>query len=150
MELSTFDDFVKFAIEKEEEAIKYYGEMIDEARIPGIKKLLQELQEEERNHKKILLDLTGGKVESFEPAKVVDLKISDYQEEESLDKDMDFQQLLVFAAKKEQKAVELYSGLAEEAKEERLKKLFLFLVEQERNHKLKLEIEYEKHVLTED
>ena len=150
MELSTFNDVVRFAIKREEAAIKNYGEMMDVAKIPGLKKLLQELQEEERNHKKILTDLTEGKIESYEPEKVIDLKISDYQEEEPLDPDMDFQELLIFAAKKEQQAIELYSGLAGKVEEEKLKKLFLFLIEQERNHKLKLETEYEKHALKED
>jgi len=145
--MNTFDEVIAFAIKREEDAIQGYGSMIEVAKIPGISKLLQELQEEERKHKKLLQELTEGKVESYTPTKVIDLKISDYLEEDTLGAEMDFQQLLIFAAKKEQNAVKLYSKLAEEAESEELKKLFDFLVEQEKSHKLKLETEYEKHVL---
>lgn len=150
MKLSTFKDVINFAIKREDDAIHGYGSMIALTKIPGVKKLLQELQEEERNHKKLLQDLTKGKIKSYEPTNVVDLKISDYLVEEPLDADMDFQQLLIFAAKKEQKAVELYSDLAKKSQAEKLRKTFEFLVEQEKSHKLKLEKEYEKHVLKED
>ncbi|MFB0566500.1 MAG: ferritin family protein [Candidatus Aminicenantaceae bacterium] len=150
MKLSTFDDAVQFAIKREEEAIQGYGRMIEVTETPGVQELLMDLQGEERNHKKMLQDLTEGRVESYEPAGVVDLKISDYLEEETLDVDMDFQTLLIFAAKKEQKAVELYSDLAQNAKNEELRRLFEFLIEQEKSHKLKLETEYEKHVMMED
>jgi len=150
MKLSTFRDVINFAIKREEEAIHGYGNMIDLAKTPGVKKLLQELQEEERNHKKLLQDRTKGKVKSYELMNVVDLKISDYLVEEPLGADMDFQQLLIFAAKKEQGAVELYSDLAKKSKAEELRRLFEFLTEQEKSHKLKLETEYDEHVLEED
>jgi rubrerythrin len=148
--MNTFNDVINFAIEREENAIQGYGSMIEVAKTPGISKLLQELQDEERNHKKLLQELTEGKVESYKPTQVIDLRISDFLEEDTLDAEMDFQQLLIFAAKKEQNAVKLYSKLAEEAESEELKKLFKFLVEQEKSHKLKLETEYEKHVLESD
>ena len=150
MKLSTFKDVINFAIKREEEAIHGYGNMINLAKNPGAKKLLQEVLEEEKNHKKLLQGLTEGKVESYEPTNVIDLKISDYLEEEPLDADVDFQQLLIFAAKKEQKAVVLYSELAKKSKAKELRNLFEFLVEQEKSHKLKLETEYDKHVLEED
>ena len=51
---------------------------------------------------------------------------------------------------KEQDAVELYSTLERNADDEELKKLFQFLIQQEKAHKLKLESEYEKHVLEDD
>jgi rubrerythrin len=63
---------------------------------------------------------------------------------------MTFQDLLIFAAKKEQEAVDLYSNLEENAEDDELKKLFQFLAQQEKAHKLKLEKEYEEHVLEED
>lgn len=150
MKLSTFKDVINFAIKREEEAAHGYGSMIDLAKTSGLKKLLQELQEEERNHKKLLEDLTQGKVGSYEPAKIVDLKISDYLVEETPGVDMNFQELLIFAAKKEQRAVELYSDLEGKSKAEELRKLFAFLAEQEKSHKLKLETEYDKHILEEN
>ncbi len=145
--MQTFEDFIEFAIKREEEAIKAYGDLAGVAKTPGLKKLLLDLQEEERNHKKLLQDITEEKVESLEIKEVDDLKISDYLEEEPPSPDMNFQDLLILAAKKEQRAVDLYSDLERKVSKKELKKLFEFLTQQEKSHKLKLEEEYEKHVL---
>ena len=86
-------------------------------------------------------------MKSLEIKEVEDLKISDYLVEEPPSPDMNFQDLLILAAKKEQKAVDLYSDLERKVSKKELKKLFEFLIQQEKSHKLKLEEEYEKHVL---
>jgi len=86
----------------------------------------------------------------LEIKEVTDLKIGDYLTEEPPTDDMTFQDLLIIAAKKEQEAVEIYSTLERNADVEELKRLFQFLIQQEKAHKLKLESEYEKHVLEED
>jgi len=145
--MQTFEDFIEFAIKREEEAIKAYGDLAGIAKTPGLKKFLLDLQEEERNHKKLLQEITEEKVESLEIKEVDDLKISDYLVEEPPSPDMNFQDLLILAAKKEQKAVDLYSDLERKVSKKELKKLFEFLIQQEKSHKLKLEEEYEKHVL---
>ena len=147
MGAESFEDIIAFAIKKEEEAIDSYGSMAEKAKSPGIKELLLELQEEEKNHKKLLQKITEEKIESLKIKDVTDLKISDYLVEEPPSPDMSFQDLLILAAKKEQRAVELYSDLGNKAEEEELKKLFDFLVMQEKSHKLKLEKEYDTHVL---
>jgi rubrerythrin len=145
--MQTFEDFIKFAIKREEEAIKTYGDIASIAKTPGLKKLLLELQEEEKNHRKLLQNITEEKIELLEIKEVTDLKISDYLVEETPSADMNFQDLLILAAKKEQKAVDLYSDLERKVTKKELKKLFEFLIQQEKAHKLKLEEEYEKHVL---
>jgi len=147
---SSFETIIQFAIQREEEAARGYQEMMGRAKDPGLKKLLQELQREEDNHKKLLQGLTKEKVEHRKLKRVTDLKISDYIVEEPLEAGMNFQDILIFAAKKEQKAVELYSTLASQSKREDQKKLFEFIGEQEKSHKLKLETEYEKNILQED
>lgn len=147
MELNSFDQIVKFAISREEAAIKAYGDMGERAQFPGLKELLMELQDEEKNHKKLLENISEGQVQDLEIKEVPDLKISDYLTEEPPTDDMNFQDLLILAAKKEQQAVELYSALEKSADDEELKKLFQFLIQQEKAHKLKLESEYEKHIL---
>jgi rubrerythrin len=147
MDLSNFKEIIEFAIEREQDAIDAYGSMSEKAKMPGLKEMLLDLQQEEMKHKDLLQEITEKKIESLEIHDVIDLKISDYLVEEPPSAEMTFQDLLIFAAKKEQSAVAMYSALAEKSKSEELKKLFEFLVEQEKNHKLKLESEYEKHVL---
>jgi rubrerythrin len=94
--------------------------------------------------------LTKVKVEAAASKNVKDLMISDYLVEEPLTPDMNFQDLLIFAAKKEKKAADLYSDLAKSSKTKGQKALFEFLAKQEKAHKLRLELEYERHVLWED
>jgi len=147
MDLKNYDEIIKFAISREEAAIDAYGDMSEKAKTPGLRELLLELQGEEKNHKKLLEDITQEQIGSFKTEDVIDLKISDYLTEEPPSEDMTFQDLLILAAKKEQEAVELYSKLAEGSDNEELKKLFNFLITQEKSHKLKIESEYEKHVL---
>ncbi len=147
MDLKNYGDIIKFAISREEAAIEAYGDMSESAKTPGLKELLLELQGEEKHHKKLLQEITPGQIETFKKEKVIDLKISDYLTEEPPSGDMTFQDLLIFAAKKEQEAVELYTRLAESSENPDLKQLFDFLITQEKNHKFKLEKEYEQHVL---
>lgn len=150
MELKDYNDVIKFAISKEEAAIKAYSDMSDIAKTPGLKELLLDLKEEEKHHKKLLQEITSDQINSFKKEEVIDLKISDYLTEEPPSEDMNFQDLLIFAAKKEQDAVALYTMLGEKSENPDLKQLFDFLITQEKTHKLKLEKEYEKHVLEDD
>jgi len=150
MEIKSYDDAIKFAIQREEEAIKAYGDLSEKAKVPGLKDLLLELQGEEKNHKKLLLNITQEQIASFEKTDVIDLKISDYLTTEPPGEEMTFQDLLIFAAKKEQNAVDLYTSLRDRTENNELKRLFEFLITQEKSHKLKLEEEYEKQVLSDD
>jgi rubrerythrin len=150
MDLRNYEDIIKFAISREEEAIDAYGDMSEKTKTPGLRELLLELQGEEKNHKKLLEDISEEQLASFNSEEVIDLKISDFLTEEPPSEDMTFQDLLILAAKKEQEAVELYSKLRDDTDNEELNKLFEFLITQEKSHKLKLEKEYEKHVLGDD
>ena len=150
MEFNDFGDVIKFAIAREEDAVEAYGSMSEKAKSPGLKELLLELQEEEKNHKKLLVELTPQRIASLKPESVIDLKISDYLVEEPVGAEMNFQDLLIFAAKKEQSAVELYTKLKNSTDDADLQKLFDYMAEQEKAHKFKLEVKYEEHVLEED
>ena len=147
MKFSSFQEIINFAIEREKEAYKAYGKMIERAETPGLRKLLSELQAEEKGHKRLLQNISKEKIESFKIKEVEDMKITDSLAEEKPSEDMNFQGLLILAAKKEKKAIDLYTSLGKKAKTEELKKLFDFLVQQEKTHKLRLEEEYERHVL---
>jgi rubrerythrin len=150
MEFSTFDDVIQFAIKRETEAAQGYSRLRKIAQEESAKKLLQDLEGEEKKHKRILQGLTKAKVDVSASKDIQDLKISDYLIEEPLGPEMNFQDLLIFAAKKEKKAVELYQDLAKITEKKEQKKLFEFLAKQEKTHKLRLELEYEKRVLWED
>jgi rubrerythrin len=150
MKFGNFKDIVKFAIQREEDAAKNYGKLRTIAKEEAAKRLLTDLQQEEKHHKKILQGLTTVRVEKSAQKNVKDLMISDYLVEEPLTAEMNFQDLLIFAAKKEKKAADLYSKLAKSSANKGHKTIFEFLAKQEKAHKLRLELEYEKHVLWEN
>ena len=146
----SFEDIVAFAVAREEEAAAGYADMMASAETPGLKELFRELRDEEREHKRLLEGLDPAGAASLEPATARDLGITDRLRAEPPHPDMTFQDALIFAARKEDQAARLYAGLAAGAGREDDRKLFAFLAGRERLHKLKLETEYDKRVLTED
>lgn len=150
MKFGSLKAVLDFAIQREEEAARNYGRLCRIAKEQSAKKLLADLRDEEENHKRILQGLTKTRVRASAGKDVKDLMISNYLVEEPLTPDMNFQDLLIFAAKKEKKAADLYSDLAKTSLVKDEKALFEYLAKQEKAHKLRLELEYEKHVLWED
>lgn len=150
MKFGSLKAVLDFAIRREEEAARNYGRLCRIAKDQGAVKLLSDLQDEEKNHKRILQGLSQVGTRALPAKDVKDLMISDYLVEEPLTPEMNFQDLLIFAAKKEKKAIYLYSNLARKSQTKEQKALFEFLAKQEKAHKLRLELEYEKHVLWED
>ncbi len=64
--------------------------------------------------------------------------------------DMDYQDILAVAMKREERAHNLYSTLASNTDDAELKKVFEVLAQEEAGHKLALENEYDEHVLTDN
>ncbi len=150
MTFASTAEILRFAIEREEEAVQSYGDLARDAADPVLKTLLLELQTEEKNHKRLLENIVDGKAMAFTDREIPDLKLSDDVIEEPLGPDSGFQDLLIFAARKEAKAIELYSGLRDAASDPEFRRLLAFLIQQEKGHKLRLEQEYEKQILQED
>ncbi|OGD15240.1 MAG: hypothetical protein A2V76_05435 [Candidatus Aminicenantes bacterium RBG_16_63_14] len=143
-------DIISFAIGREIEAAEGYARMAGLAKTPGLREFLLFLRAEEESHRRLLEELTEEQLAGLQPSFVPDLRISDFLVEEKLVGDMSLQELLIFAAQKEKKAVELYRALARMAEASGQHKVFEFLAGQEQAHKLKLEAEYEKHILQEN
>lgn len=144
-----FEDIIAFAVAREEEAAAGYADMMAAAETPGLKELFRELRDEEGDHKRLLEGLDPVGAGSLEPAAVEDLGITDSLKAEPSHPDMSFQDALIFAARKEEQAARLYAGLAEGTGRAEDRKLFEFLAGREKLHKLKIETEYDKRVLTE-
>jgi len=66
-----------------------------------------------------------------------------------MDKPLDLQSAWLLAIQKEQEARDTYAELADLVDDASLKSLFSFLVEQEEDHKRRLEQEYDKMFLSE-
>jgi rubrerythrin len=149
--LSTVDEILDFAIRQEQAAVDLYTGLAAQAKSPGIKKMFEEFAGEERGHKVKVQEVKAGKRLMGPSEKpVMDLKISDYTVDQDPGPDADYQQVLIFAMKKEKAAFRLYTDLATKTDDSGLKSLFLGLAQEEAKHKLRFEIEYDEHILKEN
>ena len=82
--------------------------------------------------------------------KIVDLKIADYVVDIEISTDMDYQQALIVAMKKEKAAFRLYTNLANIVDDPNLSTVFQALAQEEAKHKLRFEIEYDDNILSEN
>lgn len=143
------DGLLDFAVQKEEEANKFYNDLAGKMDRPSMRQVFQDFAKEELKHKEKLLGVKAGK--SLEPAekKVVDLKIGDYLVDVAPSEDMDYQEALILAMKKEKASFKLYTDLAATTEDGNLESLMLGLAQEEAKHKLRLEMEYDENFLTE-
>jgi len=147
MDTMRFREIIDFAIEKEQEAIDAYTQASGMVKRSNVREMLLGLAKQEEGHKRRLMSIDQGRVSQSHVEKVPDLKIADYTDNVAVTADMDYQDVLVAAMKREEKAHNLYSTLASNTADAELKHLFEVLAEEEARHKLALEKEYDDHVL---
>ena len=148
---STYNEIIAFAIDKEQEAIDLYSDLAGRAQSPSGKILFKELADMERGHRTRLERLDMAYFSSQEVKPPEDLKIADYLVDVELTPDAPYQDIILFAAKREKAAFELYTDLARiYVSIPDIKKVFDILAQEEAYHKLKLEREYDEVVYKED
>lgn len=143
-------DIVAFAVAREIDAAAGYARIADRAGTPGLRRLAEELRDQELEHRRLLEGLTAAALSRLGAGSAPDLLIVDGLADEPLAADMTLQEMLIFAAKKEAQAIALYESLARLAGSSGPEGLFRFLVGQEREHKLRIEAEYERRILMEN
>ena len=143
-------EILAFAIQREIDAAAGYATISATAATPALRQLADDLRGQEESHRRLLEGLTPEAVRELDASFVPDLHIVDALADEKLSGDMSLQDMLIFAAKKEAQAVALYESLARMAGASGHGRVFLFLAGQEREHKLKIEAEYEKQILQEN
>ncbi len=143
-EFENINDILGFAIVEEEGAYKFYTDLACKMERPEMTKVFSEFAQEELEHRNRLFEIKQGGGLSFEATgKVTDLKLSDYLVAKKPSLDMDYQDALVLAMKKEKAAFKLYSDLAAKAGSDAIKTFFLALAQEEAKHKLRFELEYD-------
>ncbi len=148
-EFGSVDDILNFAIEKEEEANKFYLDLAGKMDRPVMRQVFEEFAAEEQKHKEKLLEIQLGKTLLIAGEKVMDLKVGDYLVDVAPNPDMDYQEALILAMKKEKASFRLYNDLASKTDDGNIRALMLSLAQEEAKHKMRLEIEYDEHFLTE-
>ena len=149
-DMSSVDEVLDFAIEKEGEAAAFYTEWSRTVENKSIGGVLLEFAEEEKKHEAYIIDVKNGKQIPVSPKKVTDLSISDYLVEASPTETMNYQTTLMVAMQREKAAFRLYTKLASIAQDDKVKSLFLTLAQEEAKHKLRLETIYDDEILREN
>jgi rubrerythrin len=147
MELDEFKETIRFALEKEKEAVDFYSRSSEMTTRSGMKKAFLEMADEERNHVRMLENFRPEHVEKVHLKEIPNLKISDYLVDMDFDPGMSYQNLLILAMKREEKSHALYTEFAKKEGDPSIAKLFRLLAQEELKHKNRLEKEYDEVVL---
>lgn len=141
---------IDFAIEKEKEAAAFYDEVSEKEPFAGSKEMLKEFAAEERKHQALLEKfLTEGVdkgVAEYKLKWITDIKRSNYVVEMEYTEGMAYNDLLMLAMQREEKALALYNELEKEVEDAESKKLFQILSQEEAGHKLFLETKYDDYM----
>lgn len=150
MQFENLDAIIDFAIEKEREAVEFYTSLSEQETFSGSKQMFVEYAAEEKKHEKLLLDLkAGGLSESTENYKfkwITDIKRSDYVVDLEYEPGMPYNEILMLAMKREEKALKLYNEFLARADTDESKKIFKILCQEEAKHKLALETMYDDYM----
>lgn len=150
MKLQSIDEILDFAIEKEEDAAKFYTDLAGRVDKPYMKQVFTSFAKEEQGHKAKLTGVKQGKFAMPSKQKVQDLKIGDHLINVELKPNLDYQDALILAMKAEKAAYKLYNDLSEATDDENARNLFLSLAQEEAKHKLRFEIEYDNYAYKEN
>ncbi len=144
------DEILDFAISREQDAYDFYMKWSQQMKNPAMGKFFGELAAEEGKHKIKLEEVKAGRNMVHADTKVQNLEIAEFTVDVRVDDNLDYQDALLLAMKREKAAFKLYTFLADVAELEAMKTLFRGLAQEEAKHKLRLELEYDDNILTEN
>jgi len=145
------------AIKKEQDSYRFYEKAMNIVQNPGIKKFFSWLMEEEVRHESILTEFRDKVLvekdlgrEALAIKGVHEIGLGKYLVSEDIDEDSSYQDALICAMKREEKAVALFTDLEAVTPFTNLKELYAKLREEEVKHLKRLEERYDKDILTEN
>lgn len=150
MKFENLEAIVNFAIEKEKEAVEFYEMAGREEKFSGSKEMFLEFANEERKHQKMLENFGKESVKkdiaAYKLKWITDLKRSDFVVDMEFKKGMAYNEMLMLAMKREEKALKLYNEFLAQTDSGEGKKLFQMLCQEEAKHKLALEKMYDDYM----
>lgn len=148
-EFKTIQDVIKLALEKEQEAVAFYSKAVAIVINAGTKVMLKELAKEEKQHVAYLSDIQSGKAAASVGSRPLPagMDLSAYLKSEPLSDNSTPQDVMILAMKREDKAIAFYAGQLPVVSGTELQQLFEQLLTWEKEHKQRLEAEYDQVVL---
>jgi len=138
----TFEEVIDFAINEEIKAMEFYKMLSEYVEEPEIAEALENLALIESGHRKKLEAIKAGKI-TLNNEEVGDLGITSKIDEIEADAKMDYIDLLKIGMKQEETSRRLYLKLAQAAQTEEIRDTFLKLANEEAQHKMRFELEYD-------
>ena len=142
MDFNDLTAIIDFAISQEQESADFYRRVGEKEAREGTRDLFLQFAGEEDKHRRLLEDLKdGGGVapDDYRFTWIVDIKRSNYVADIDYHPGMSYREILMLAAKREEKALALYNLLLARAEDEGARKVFKMLCQEEAKHKLALE-----------
>jgi rubrerythrin len=147
---NSINDILDFAIAREQESYDFYTSLATRTERPWMQSVFQQFAQEELGHKAKLQSARQGGRLLPSRNRVLDLKLADYLVTGDVSEDMDYQQALIVAMKKEKASFKLYTDLADRVDDSTIQTMFLSLAQEEARHKLRFEVEYDEVILTDN
>lgn len=136
-------DILDYAIQEETQAKIFYDKLAESVKKEEVRAAIKKFATDELRHKLRLEGVRDGDV-VLQDEEIGSLGIADsLKKEVKLHVDMTYKELLAYAIKKEHQAFQLYSQMAQRIRDPILQEMFTHLAQEEAEHKLKLEIEYD-------
>lgn len=144
MDFKNLTAIIDFAISQEQEAADFYRMIGEKEAQEGKKDLFLQFADQEDKHRRILEklkkgDTNGSTLDEYPFVWITDIKRSNFVAEVVYTPGMPYRDILMLAAKREEKALALYNLLLTQAKDEEARKVFKMLCQEEAKHKLALE-----------
>jgi len=143
MDFNNLHEIIDFAIAKEIEAAEFYRTVSEQESFSGKKEMFLEFAAEENKHQALLENLKSGKIgaqlDDYKFKWITDIKRSDYVDDITYKPGMPYNDILLLAAKREEKALALYNQMLANAGTDEARKVFKMLCQEEAKHKLALE-----------
>ena len=139
---TSFGEVMDFAVDREAEAVDFYRMLADFVEKPGMAEMLSGLASQESDHKAKLAAMKAERI-VVDEKEVGDLGITDHVEDVKPYPKMNYVDLLVVGMKKEELSRKLYADLASIAQTQELRDIFLRLAQEEAEHKVRFELEYD-------
>ena len=117
-------------------------ELADFVEQPEMAEVLTNLAMEELKHKAVLESIQAGRT-TLNEKEVGNLGVTETVKDVNPDAKMDYVEMLVVGMKREEIARQLYTDLASIAQPRQIRDIFLKLAQQEADHKLRFELEYD-------
>ena len=150
MQFESLQEIIDFAVSKEIEDAAFYEEISAQEAMSGAKEMLLEFAAQEKKHRQMLEEFKAkGAVEGISGYKfkwIPDIKRSDYVVDLEYRKGMAYNELVMLAMKREEKALALYNQLLRQSEGEQAKTVFKMLCQEEAKHKLALETKYDDYM----